>query len=108
MKRLLPIAALLALFFTSCSKNELRKDPDTTQSEAVITGIDYTECGCCGGYIFSIVANPAYGRDFLTLNLPAGSGIDENTKFPVYVTMNWKMDTSYCNNRIIVTALEKK
>lgn len=108
MKKFLLFSALAAFFLAGCSKGDLKPEPGTTQSDAVITGFDTQNCECCGGFILSIVSNPPYSNDFLAAELPKEATIDKNSKFPVYVNINWKMDSSGCSNRIIITSLKKK
>ncbi len=106
-------SALLILIATtlgvSCQKNtSLAPDEGTTQSEAIITGIDITTCGCCGGYELDLIDNPPNNLSLLTSELPKNSGINNYSNFPIYVTINWKYDSTSCNNRIIITGLKKK
>jgi hypothetical protein len=103
MKHLFTLLILGAVALSSCSKKEFSDGPSDVfkKNEAVITGYDMTECLCCGGYIISIVNNPPYGKDFLTKELPANMQITQGSSFPVYVTMEWSVDTTYCDGRFI-------
>jgi len=108
MHHLLKIFLLLtATFFLSqgCSKEEKM---NANSSDAVITGFDLSECGCCGGYIVNIINNPPYSNDFLARELPAGSDIYSGADFPIYVKIEWQADTTECERRIIITKLLKK
>lgn len=108
MRHLLKIFLLLtaALFLSQRCRKVEKLDPDT--SDAVITGFDFSECGCCGGFIVNIINNPPYSNDFLARELPAGSGINSGADFPVYVKIEWHADTTECERRIIITKLLKK
>ncbi len=104
LKNLFVLTALLFIGI-NCSKKE-SLSPDA--SDAVITGFDLTECGCCGGFIVNIVNTPPYSTSFLAKELPSGSNINSNSDFPVYVKIEWQADTTECDRNIIITRLQKK
>lgn len=103
MKKIMGLAVVAALAFTSCSKSDDNSPSDGVYSknEAVITGYDMTECGCCGGYFISIVNNPPYGKDFLAKELPSNMQLTPGSSYPVRVEMEWKVDTTFCDSRFI-------
>jgi hypothetical protein len=79
LKILLLLTALTAITF-SC-----KKDRANFQSTGTITGPDYRECACCGGWFIDI-ADTTYNFD----NLPASSNIDLATAtFPIMVKLDW-------------------
>jgi len=87
MKRsfILLISVLLLSGLPSCTE-------DCHLDLIVITGMDYRECACCGGFMINFSNNPEpYGDEFkLTQELPPGSGITYETEFPVYAWIKWQ------------------
>lgn len=105
MKQLLIILiVLMAAGLTSCKKEKLSLIP------AVITGYDMRKCMCCGGLMinFQNDTTPYSGNFYLVANDPAEFGIDINSSFPVYVEVDWKVDTSGCPGKIRITQLKKR
>lgn len=87
MKKIIYAAVVLMILAIACNENE-----NKYRDYGTITGIDFRECFCCGGYFIEI-------RDstYRFLNLPAGSDIGlENAKFPVYVKLDWQIADSLC------------
>lgn len=104
---------MAAFLFSACKKNADVPPPADSlysENEAVITGYDFSECVCCGGYIISIVNNPPYGQDFLATDLPANMQLQPNFIYPVYVKMKWQVaDSPDCGSRYIkVISMQKK
>ena len=60
-------------------------------TDAVITGFDARECMCCGGLMINLNNNPKpYDDKFYQIDkMPDGFIFDGNTKFPVYVKIDW-------------------
>jgi hypothetical protein len=77
-------------------------------NNAVITGYDLRLCACCGGLLinFDSVTHSYQGPFYDCDNTPASLGIDSTTVFPVYLKVNWHLDSSVCggNNHILITA----
>ena len=67
-------------------------------TDAIITGYDLRDCICCGGLMVSFVNNPIpySGEFYLVNNLPKDSGIDNNSKFPLYVKISWRDNSRVC------------
>ena len=71
---------------------------------AVITGFDYRLCVCCGGLFFKLND----GRSFLTGDNPGNLNIKSDDKFPIYVKIDWQIDSSHCfGNYITITRLKR-
>ncbi len=102
MLRLRMITALgfILLFSLSCSMEE-----DSYKSNGVITGIDLSECACCGGYFIEI------DRDtYRFFNLPQNSNLNlNNPVFPIHVLLDWNPDPNAClGDEIIVTRIAEQ
>lgn len=77
------VGFILVAVFAACHKDE-----HTYQSTGTITGPDYRECICCGGY-FIEMNDSTYNFE----TLPDGTDIDLNTaEFPVPVKLDWSYD----------------
>ena len=90
-------------FFTltvSCSK-----DKANFQSHGTITGPDYRECLCCGGWFIDI-SDSTYNFD----KLPASSNIDLTTAtFPIQVKLDWSLKNTCGNIQYIdIMRIEKE
>jgi hypothetical protein len=78
------------------------------ESEGTITGYDLRTCASCGGLEIVIKndttknAPPFYDINSTLQQL----GIDENTKFPIDVDLNWKHDIQGLGNIIIVSKIQ--
>lgn len=101
MKRSI-LLLFICLEFFSCKKNKVM----LYQNEGVITGVDLRGCpsviGCpnvCGGLFFHFV-DTSYTAN-ITLDNPEIFNLPSNTKFPVYVKLNWE-NTTRCG----VTAIK--
>ena len=75
------------------------------QNEGVITGVDLRECpiiagcpGVCGGLFFHFI-DTTYNTD-IPLDNPEIFNLPSNTKFPVYVKINWE-NTTRCGTTAI-------
>lgn len=73
------------IFLVSCKKE------DSYMNDGVITGFDTRACPCCGGMMinFKGETEPYRGDFYLIQNSPTEFGLDANTKFPVYVSVDW-------------------
>jgi hypothetical protein len=100
MKRIIFVGVLLLIGIPSCTENE-----NNYMNNGTITGIDFRECACCGGYFIDI-SDSTY-RFF---DLPAGSEVKlENPVFPIYVRLDWaKADTVCLGDEIKVIRIEKR
>ena len=74
------------------------------ESTAVISGLDATLCGCCGGWIITID-----GQDFINRfsELPQGANIDlQNENFPLNVQLNWSESEEFCGNGVRIESID--
>ena len=99
MKHFAGICIGVILFFTACKKEK------SELSDGMITGVDYRECACCGGYYIDI--------DTCTYRfqaLPANSDlILDEAEFPMPVALRWKKDINACiGDEVIIEYIEKR
>jgi hypothetical protein len=90
-----------------------KKDPvlETFQSTGVITGEDLRYCLCCGGLLINIDTDSlGYTNSTYQINeLPADFIIPKDTRFPIYVALNWQKETAkYCNGILITRMVKRK
>jgi hypothetical protein len=106
--KLLAIAFCLGLLFASCKKN----NETPYQSDGVLTGYDLRMCPSllCGGLLITIKNDTAKNPpSYYHINSSlAQLGINENTRFPINVNLNYKKDTGIfaTYNYIIVTKIK--
>ena len=84
MNRVLGLIIILLFLLSSCND-------DCDFEQAIITGIDFRECFCCGGFMINFNNNPIpYDDEFkLAYELPDGSGITYESEFPIDVRIVW-------------------
>ena len=71
MKKLILLLTFFVIIFPACTQDKSTDAEDKFQSDGIITGEDYRECMCCGGW-FIVIADSTYRFD----QLPDGSNID--------------------------------
>lgn len=80
IEKLLYIVLLFFVILVACEK-----EGNDYQSDAVITGPDFGQCICCGGY-FITIGDSNYHFD----SLPVTSDIDlSSSTFPISVRLDW-------------------
>ena len=94
--------------FYSCIKSN-----PAYMNNAKITGIDMRMCPtpCCGGFEITIdnVPVPNSGSYFFVAQMPDGFNVGNNPKFPIPVSIDWKMDSTHCQGNFIdITRIEKR
>jgi hypothetical protein len=105
---LLPLF-LLCLAGIACKK-------ESFMNQAVITGIDATLCGCCGGLFVNFDGEtnspPSQHTFYLAQNDPKDLGIDNTTSFPVYMDVDWEALFTVCasmpHQHIRITKFRKR
>lgn len=97
MKQIPTILILLLVLLSACRKE------DNFMSEGSITGPDYRECACCGGWFIEI--GP---ETYRFQELPEGCIIDLiDAIFPIEVKLDWSFDETPClGDEIIVGRME--
>lgn len=101
--KFLSVLILFAVLFSAC-KNDDDNNTVDYDSVALITGLDWTTCNCCGNWVIVIEGEPE-ARQFV--NLPSNSEIDLSTAvFPISVSLNWDVSTSGCDHIIISDIIE--
>ena len=97
-------AVMVLVILMACEKSA---DKDAFV-DAVITGYDARDCVCCGGLMINFNNDPVpYSGEFYLVNeLPPDSGIDNNTKFPLYVRVTWKYNTNICGGTKFIDILK--
>lgn len=99
VKKIIAIFTVITIFcliLTDCNKTV---EPRTFV-DAIITGYDVRACVCCGGLMVNFNNDPIpYSGEFYLINeLPDNTGIDTNTKFPLYVRIIWEFNTRICGS----------
>ena len=100
MPKMFLVFIVLLAGIISCSAQ------DCLKSSGVITGYDFRECACCGGYFIEI-DNTKYRFD----ELPEGSELNllNNPEFPINVKLDWIPDSVACMpDMIIIQKIEKE
>ncbi len=99
------LAILMFIILSSCRK----RDPELCTTDAVITGYDFRACACCGGLLINFENNPEKysGKYYLIDEMPANSGIGENSKFPLYVKVRYTIDKEKCGGNLNFVDIQK-
>lgn len=78
-------------------------------NNAIITGADARTCICCGGLMITFNGETgAYTGDFRLIQNGGSIGITDKDKFPVYVKVDWKENTTNVCNTIIITRIARR
>ena len=97
------ILSLLILLVFTLSIESCR-DETIWMNDAEITGYDYRECACCGGYFIDIA-----DETYRFYEIPEGSSLEINTEtiFPISVQVNWhEMENACMGDEIILDDVE--
>ena len=78
-------------------------------NDGIITGSDMRTCICCGGLMitFNEETRPYVG-DFKLIDNGVDIGITDKDKFPIYVKVDWVVDTTNVCNHIFVTRITRR
>ena len=92
--------SILIIGFSACNKEK-----DYYSSTGIITGFDYTKCGCCFGWMINIDSTI-----YLLDSIPSSSNINlKETLLPLSVKLDWRIIPSECfRKRIIVERIWKE
>lgn len=78
-------------------------------NDGIITGADARMCVCCGGLMITFNGETRpYVGDYKHIENSADLGITEKDTFPVYVKVDWKVDTKNACKPIIITRLKRR
>ena len=80
-------------------------------SNGEIIGFDAKMCQCCGGaeIIIDNFRNPNGNGYFLAGSFPSNFTISNNAKFPIPITLDWKIDSTWCfGNYIVITRIARR
>lgn len=96
-KLCLLLLAAISLLGVSCKHKPLPVCKEG-YTKAIITGYDMRKCACCGGLMLTFSNDPKpYSSDFVLIDgMPNGSGIGENTVFPLNVCVKYEKQESSC------------
>ena len=99
----------LLIFSIACKKHDCQK-PRSALTDVIITGNDLRACACCGGLMITFTSNSTpYSEKFYDIDqLPANSGINENSTFPIYVKVKYETVTTQCSDHVNILILEKR
>jgi len=100
MKRAIVVIALMFVFLfnTSCRKEQ------PYMNNAIITGADARMCPCCGGLMITFNGETRpYTGDYKLIENSSDLGITAKDSFPMYVKIDWKVDSTKTCNHIIIT-----
>jgi hypothetical protein len=99
------IIEIISLLILTCCQKSV---DNNVMKDAIITGYDIRLCPCCGGLMVTFNNNPIpYSGEFYLVNdLPNKSGIDNNTKFPLYVRITWRYNIKICGGTKFIDILE--
>ncbi len=103
-KKVMPVLFLfLVLFVSDCCVDV---DMTNWMNEAEITGYDYRECACCGGYFIDID-----GEIYRFYEIPSGSDVEitAESDFPIPVNINWHQFPDGCmGDEIGIDEMERR
>jgi hypothetical protein len=91
---------LIIIGLISCNKSS-----DDYRSIGIISGLDYTMCGCCGGWIIYIDS-----ERYLFDSIPSNSKIHlEDEVLPITVKLDWQLISNGCPiKRITIQRIKKE
>ncbi len=95
------IVILLLVFSDGCSDDD--KPVISEKDLGIVTGQDFRECSCCGGWFIDI------GEEtFRFLEVPKNSIDLSNETFPLTVELEWSLDSTGClGDEIIIHSISK-
>lgn len=102
---------IAGLFVNNCNGPDCDKlTTSPTLTEAIITGIDYRKCACCGGLMLTFTNDPkTYSAEFFNIGqMPSNTGISDSSEFPIYVKVKYSKSNANCGNAIDILILEKR
>ena len=97
------LVAVISLSAISCDKSGQCSEGNEL-TKAIITGYDLRKCSCCGGLMITFSSNPQPNIAAFNLiaNDPSEFGINQQTQFPVYISVNYKK-LDGCGDKVMIT-----
>lgn len=78
-------------------------------NDAIIIGYDLRTCVCCGGLMITFNGETSpYTGDFKLIENSGDLGVTDKDKFPLYVKVDWKVDTTNVCKHIIITRFARR
>jgi hypothetical protein len=103
MNKLILALSALVIIGASCNKR------DAYRRDAQVIGYDFTKCGCCGGFMVKLADEEDANKYYLADSLPASSGINKYSTFPISVEVDYKVLEESCEDKFIeVTRIRLK
>lgn len=102
---LLAVIFGVGAFFSACCEGHDDNEPDSCSEEGIITGIDFRECACCGGWFIEINNDTLRALD---LPLEFKESLNPN-EFPLPVYLDWtRVETPCLGDEIEVTCIRRR
>jgi hypothetical protein len=93
---------LLGVLWMLVNINYSSKKTQPYMSKAIIIGYQVRPCPGCSGLMISLGQQPYNGPFYIVNNNPADLGISRQSRFPMYLNIDWETDVSMgCNKRHI-------
>lgn len=104
------IFILVSLLTVTCKKHDCQKPNPPSLTNAIITGVDYRKCACCGGLMITFSNDPKPNSAAFSdiRQMPSNSGIDQNSEFPIYVKVKFSTSSVNCGNYVDISELERR
>jgi hypothetical protein len=96
------VSMILLVFLTTCNK----ENKDDFMAKGVITGFDYTKCGCCWGWMINLNSDSTelYTVDARYIDKhPSNLTLDSTTVFPVFIWLDYTNSPAHCGQAIDIT-----
>jgi hypothetical protein len=107
MKKLSQLMSLILILFLFANSSCKKEAP--YMNDGIITGSDVRTCICCGGLMITFNGETRpYTGDFKLIDNGADLGIKEKDTFPIYVKVDWKVDTTNVCHHIIITRIARR
>lgn len=97
---------IFMIVLSACAK----KTYTPQYQDAIITGMDYRKCACCGGLMITFSSDPVpYSADFkLISNRNSELGISDTDTFPIFVKTIWETDSTRCGQFVKIKKIYRK
>lgn len=99
------VSLVLIVFLTTCDKAK----KDDFAAKGVITGYDFRECICCGGWLINLNSDSTelYTVDTRYIDkYPDNLVLDSTTVFPVFIRLDYTNSAANCGQAIDISRFE--